>query len=154
MAEGIGVVSEYATTVVRLFPDHAGSAIWFSSPLPYEESQLDAPLIADLRAWEDRHHDGLDSDYEWRTPELETHFHADGARLARRLADQIGDDFQVQYELGGSHRRIRGVGPARNPDAAAVFHRLADTAREEWSRLRKMVDQAAEEGHALGWRAD
>ena len=51
MANGIGAVSEYATTVVRLFPDYAGSVIWFPGPVSYDETQLDSQLIADLQTW-------------------------------------------------------------------------------------------------------
>jgi hypothetical protein len=140
--------------VVRLFPDYAGTVIWFPDPVPYEETQLDATLIADLRAWDASYYAGLNSNYEWRTPELGTRFHREGVRLARRLADQIGDDFQVEHHHGKSRRRIRAAGPARNPDAAAAFHCLADAAREEWTRLRRIVDQAAKDGHTVEWRAD
>lgn len=150
----MSAVSEYATSVVRLFPDHAGSVIWFRSPVPYEETRLDPRLIADLRAWDASYYAGLTSSDEWRTPEVGTRFHAAGARLARRLADQIGDDFQVEHDLGESHRRVRAAGPARNPAAAAAFQRLADAAREEWARLRQVVDQAAKDGNTLAWRAD
>lgn len=147
-------MSEYATTVVRLFPGHAESVLWFSSPVPYEETQLDVQLLADLQAWEASYEAGLTSDRSWRSRELETRFHAEGARLARRIADQIGDDFEVEYDLRESHRRVRGAGPARNPDAAAVLHRLAATAREEWVQLRQVVEQAAKNGSTLEWRAD
>jgi hypothetical protein len=131
MTKGTGAVSEYATTVIRLFPDYAESVIWFSSPVPYEETQLDDRLIADLRTWEASYYAGLSSDLSWRAPGLEARFRADGLELARRLADQIGDDFQVEYDLGWSRRRVRGTGPARNPAAALAFHRLAGNAREE-----------------------
>jgi len=50
MVKRVGAVSEYATTVVRLFPDYAGSVLWFPNPVPYEETLLDAHLITDLRA--------------------------------------------------------------------------------------------------------
>ena len=154
MVKGLGAVSEYATTVVRLFPGHAESVIWFRSPVPYEETQLDAQLIADLRAWESSYDAGLTSDHPGRDPELAARSQTDGVRLARRLADQLGDDFQVEHDVGGSRRRVRASGPARNPDAAAAFHRLAGTARAEWADLRQAVDQAAREGHALEWRSD
>jgi hypothetical protein len=153
MVKGIGAVSEYATTVVRLFPDYAGSVIWFSTPVPYEETGLDPQLTDDLQAWDASYYAGLDSGYDWRTPKLEARFLAEGARLARRLADQIGDDFQVEHDLGESRRRVRGAGPARNPEPAAAFHRLADAAREEWAQLRQAVDRAAKDGHTLEWRA-
>ena len=154
MVRGMGAVSEYATTVVRLFAGHAESVIWFSSPVPYEETQLDIQLIADLQAWEASYYAGLTSDYSWRIPGLGAGFLADGARLARWFADQIGDDFQVEYDVGQSSRRVRGAGPARNPAAAAAFHRLATAARGGWAELRQVVEQAAEDGDTLEWRAD
>ena len=154
MVKGMGAVSEYATTVVRLFPDYADSVIWFRGPVSYEATHLDARLIADLQTWDATYYAGLSSDYSWRTPQLMTQFHAEGARLARRLADQLGDGFLVEYDLGESHRRVRGAGPARNPDAAAAFSRLADAAGEEWAELKQMADQAAKDGHTLEWRAD
>lgn len=154
VVKGTGAASQYATTVVRLFPDYAESVIWFRGPVPYEETRLDAQLIAARQAWEAFYYAGLTSDYSWRTLEMETRFHVEGARLARWLADQIGADFQVELDLGESRRRIRGAGPAGNPGAAAAFHRLADRTREGWAQLRQMVDQAAQDGHTLEWRAD
>ena len=154
MVKGLGAVSEYASTVVRLFPDYAGSVIWFPSPVPYQETELDPRLIGDLQSWEASYYAGLTSDYEWRTAGLGARFHAESARLARRLADQIGDAFQVEHDSGESHRRVRGAGPARNPAAAAAFQRLADAARDEWVHRRRAVDDARGDGQALAWRAD
>ena len=154
MARVMGAVSEYATTVVRLFPGHAESVIWFSSPVRYEQTHLDERLVVDLQTWEVSYYAGLTPDYSWRTPGLQTRYLAEGVTLARRLADQIGDDFQVEYDVGQSSRRVRGAGPARNPAAAAAFHRLATAAREGWAELRQVVEQAAEDGDTLEWRAD
>ena len=149
----MGAVSEYATTVIRLFPDYADSVVWFRSPVPYEETQFDAQLIAELRAWDASYYAGLTSDYEWRTPELAAQFYVEGARLARQVADQVGDDFEVEHDLGETHRRVRGAGPARNPDAAAAFRCLADAARVQRIQLQQVVDEAARDGHTLEWRA-
>lgn len=129
------------------------SVIWFSRPIPYEETQLDARLIDAFKAWDDSYYAGLTPDISWRTPGLGAQFYAEGGRLARRLADQIGDDFQVQHDLGESHRRVRGAGLARNPDAAAAFHQLAAAARAEWADLRRVVNRAVKDGHTLEWRA-
>jgi len=86
MVKGMGAISEYATTVVRLFPDYAESVIWFDSPVSYEESRLDARLITDLQMWEASYYAGLTSGYSWRTAGLETRFRTEGARLARPAA--------------------------------------------------------------------
>ncbi|GAB2572056.1 hypothetical protein [Microlunatus antarcticus] len=147
-------VSEYATSVVRLFPDYAESVIWFRGPVPYEDTRLDPRLIADLRAWDASYYAGLTADLAWRAAGVEAAFHAEGARLARRLADQIGDDFQVEHDLGESHRRVRGAGPPRNPDAAAAFAELARVARAEWDGRRAVVERARRDGETLEWRAE
>jgi len=135
-------VSEYATSIVLLSPGHTRSVICFSEPVPYAETQLDPPLIAGLRTWGASYSAGLAPDYSWRSPTAEARFWATGARLAQRLADQIGDAFQVQYDVGRTQRRVRGAHPARNPDAAAAFTRMADDARADWARLREVAARA------------
>lgn len=126
---------EYATTVVRLFPDHARSVLWFSGPVPYEATQLDERLVADLRAWEISFYAGRTRDLAWSSPRLAVQFDVTGVRLARRLADAIGDDFEVEYFAGESRRRVRGAGPALNPAAAAMFQRWADQSRKSGSTV-------------------
>lgn len=154
MVKDIEAVSEYATTVIRLFPDYAESVIWFPAPVAYEETRLDAPLITELQAWEASYYVGLTPNQSWRSPELETRFHTDGVRLARLLADQLGDHFQVEYDHGDVHHRIRGAGLAQNPDAAGAFQRLADAARDQWALLQQIVENAAEDETPLEWRSD
>ena len=93
---------------------------------------------------------GLDADLSWPSPQLEADFLAVGARLARRLADQIGDGFEVQHDTETGHRLVRGSGPARNPAAAAAFRRLADEALGRTAGLRDAAQRAE---HPLEWRA-
>jgi hypothetical protein len=147
-------VSEYAPSVVRLFPDHAESVIWFQGPVPYEDTRLDPRLVADLQTWDASYYAGLTADYTWRARGVESAFLAEGARLARRLADQIGDDFQVEHDLGEVHRRVRGAGPPRNPEAAAAFAERARVARAEWAGRRAVVERARRNGETLEWRAE
>ena len=90
MARGVRPASEYATSVVRLFPDYAGTVIWFIGPIAYGETRLDAGLVADLQAWEASYYAGLTSDYSWRSPDVEAHFNKLGAGLARRLPTRSG----------------------------------------------------------------
>ena len=150
----IGAVDSSATNVVHLFPDYAESVIWLRTPIPYEMTRLDAWLVEALKSWDQSYYAGLTPDLSWRSPGLQAEFLAEGARLARRLADQIGDEFQVQHQLpDGLHRRVRGSGPARNPDAAAAFRRLAEPWSDEEEGPSFTVDQADESGHILEWRA-
>jgi esterase/lipase superfamily enzyme len=103
----MGAVSEYATTVVRLFPDYADSAVWFRSPVPYQKTRLDARLIAELQAWDASYCAGLTCDHEWRTPELAAQFYPEGARVARLVADQPNRlQTRLQSRWGGSRARV------------------------------------------------
>jgi hypothetical protein len=126
--------------------------IWFSEPVPYEQTRLDADLVNALRAWDASYQAGLTRDTGWRSPELRTAFVVEGARLARRLADQIGDEFQVEHDVLDGRRRVRGPGPARNPEAAAAFRRRAAEAVATWEDLRRSAQRAAEDEASLEWR--
>jgi hypothetical protein len=150
----MGGVSEYATTVVRLFPDYANSVLWFPYPLAYEETRLDAQLIEDCKAWEASYYVGVLPTYSWQDATLKAEFVAEGGRLACRLAAEIGDEFQVEHDrAGGRPRRVRSRGPARNPDAAAALRELARAATAEWDEARRVVNQARRAGQTLEWRA-
>lgn len=97
---------------------------------------------------------GLTSDYEWRSPDVGGRHYRAGARLARRVAEQIGDDFQVEYDQGDTHRRVRATGPARNEEAASAFHDMAEHARAAWAQMREVVERAKRNGDTLYWGAD
>ena len=114
-------MSEYATSVVRLFSGWAASAVWFSGPVDYQDTRVDGELVADLRSWDESYYAALTPTYDWRSLDLATRYYRTGAQLARRLAEQIGDDFQVQHDLGHTHLRVRAAGAARNQDASAAF---------------------------------
>ena len=154
MTRGTGSASEYATSVVRLFSDYADSVIWLSGPVPYESTRLEPDLVADLRSWDATYYAGLTADHEWRSPAVADRYHAVGARLARRVSEQIGDDFQVQHDQGNRHRRVRAAGPPRNAEAAAAFHAMAEHARAEWTQVRTLVKRARKDGDTLCWTAD
>lgn len=154
MTRGLRSASEYATSVVRLFSDYADSVIWFSGPVAYQDTRLEHDLVSDLRSWDATYYAGLTSGYEWRSPDLAGRYYRAGARLARRIAEQIGDDFQVQYDQGDTHRRVRAAGPVRNEEAASAFHDMAERARAEWAQMSEVLERARREGDNLYWSAD
>lgn len=154
MTRGLGSASEYATSVVRLFSDYADSVICFSGPVAYEDTRLEHDLVVDLRSWDATYYAGLTFDDEWRSPDLAGRYYRAGARLARRVAEQTDDDFQVQYDQGDTHRRVRAAGPARNEEAASAFHDMAEHARAECAQMREVVERAKRNGDTLYWSAD
>ena len=133
-----------AGAVVRLFPDYAGSVLWFPEPVDYAASLLDDALVTDLIRWEIGYYDALDADFDWQSPALARAFTADGVALALRLAVQLGAGFDIEfasYEAGVAMRRFRSELPADNPRAAAAFTALAG--RESLPPRRRPVPTAA-----------
>jgi hypothetical protein len=78
---------EYLRSVLRVFPDYAGTVLWFvSDPVRYERAQLTPQLEADLNAWETRYYGGLTPELHWR-PEFDiASYDSDGVSLCERLA--------------------------------------------------------------------
>jgi hypothetical protein len=132
--------------VVGMFPDYAGSVLWYGGgPVDYEDAHLPAGLVADLQAWEASYYDGLDDEMEWRSRGLEKAYAARGAELARRVAEALGSAFVIRGDGG----KARSDGPPTSPEAAAAFSALADDEEAEYTERARMVA----EGAALSWSA-
>jgi hypothetical protein len=144
----------YATDVVRVFPDHAGSVIWFSEPLPYADTRLTLNLVAQLEDWEAQYYAALDADLRWR-PSVSLHdFSARGLELARGVSGELGPRLEVEYrsfEDREAVARLRCEHPATNPAAEAAFLERADRARADWAEARARL--AARPDAAPGWYA-
>ena len=113
---------------VRLLADHAGSPIWFPEPIPLEATGLGDELVAEIAAWAARVEALTEVD---PADELEATTRAavldDAAiRLARRIAAELGADFEVEFRFsGGVRARFSTDGVARNRRAADAFRALA-----------------------------
>jgi hypothetical protein len=144
----------YATDVVRVFPDHAGSVIWFSEPLPYAETRLTPNLVAQLEEWERQYYAALDANFRWR-PSVSLHdFSARGLELARAVSVELGPCFAVEYRSFEDRKavaRLRSEHPAKNVTAEAAFLERADRARADWAEARARL--AARPDAAPGWHA-
>ena len=132
--------------VVRMFPDYAGTVLWYGGgPVDYEDAHLPAGLVADLEAWEALYYAGLDEAMEWRSRDLERAYAAQGAELARRVAEALGSAFVIKGDGG----KACSDGPPTSPEAAAAFTALADEEEAEYNERARMVAGGAE----LSWSA-
>ncbi|GAA4282611.1 hypothetical protein GCM10022261_01420 [Brevibacterium daeguense] len=117
-----------------MFPDYAGTVLWLGDPVAYGSSGLTDGLIRDLKAWEQCYYDALTPDLEWRSAELARQYTEEGNQLAARVADELGDGYEVEFrsfEPGAGRRRFHGTGAALNARAAAAFAELAATLKAE-----------------------
>ncbi|RFA13862.1 hypothetical protein B7R22_11445 [Subtercola boreus] len=147
----------YDTRIVRMFPDYAGTVIWFSEPVPYPETGLSDGLVAQLSAWEASYYANLDDDFRWRSLTALHRFSSDGLELARAVAAEIGPEFQVEYhsfEDTDAIALLRGEEPASNSAARDVFAARADRARADWAAAqRRLAEVGPETGVVLLARA-
>lgn len=139
---------------VRIFPDYGDTVLWFDGPVDYDVAKLTQALEQELRAWEEFYYQSLTPDFAWKSSELASRYAAEGNRLAQRLADELGEAYEVQFRPYGENaqtRRFRG-GLASNPLAVAAFDALAAAAREDQHRIARAL-ASAPTGTGTGWFA-
>jgi hypothetical protein len=146
--------SEGQPQMVRMFPDYADTVLWFGGLVSYDESGLTEGLVRELEDWEQSYYDSLTPYEDWKSAELARQFTADGNRLAERVAEELGDGYEVQfnsYEPGVPPRRFRGARPGLNPRATAAFAELAAALTAEQERLANVA--SAPDGENNEWFA-
>jgi hypothetical protein len=111
--------------IVRLFPDYAGTVLWLTDPVHYEEAHLSNQLENDLRAWDRFCRSRLDPDLSEHAPSDVHEFAITGIALARRLADELG--LGVEIHLIHEGRQVfRSSNPPTNSRAAQTLHTRAE----------------------------
>ena len=147
--------SEYETDIVRVFPDYARSVIWFSDPMPYSETKLSSGLVERLISWEAQYYAALTDNFEWRSLDKLHTFSAEGLELARKVSNEIGPEFSVEYrsfENGAAVAQLQSDEPASNYSAEAAFRAQAAHAREEWAAAQARNAATPPTG-TVGWYA-
>ena len=130
---------------VRMFPDYAGTVLWFRDPVDYDLAQLSGGLVHDLDRWEQSYYEALTPDFGWKSADLARRFTTEGNRLAQRVADELGNGYEIEfasYEEDVPTRRFCAKGPALNLRASGAFDVLAlavKTEDEEAYRARAAV---------------
>ena len=109
-----------------MYPGWAGSVLWVSGPVSYEDLGLPADLVADLQRWEARWADAALLDAPAAQPDSRTHVR-EGRRLARRVADALGSGLVLELQVDRGllpQRRFRGHGRPAVPAAATHVRAL------------------------------
>lgn len=152
--------SRYEEVIVRLFYDYTDTVVWFPDPVGYDEARLTPDLVEALLAWQRLYDEGLDSDFSWRSADIPERIERELPELARRLGDELGSAFEVEYSLSTGkatgwatrHKvRYRSAHQPTNPDAAAAFEARAVAARAERDRRAAIIRQAPP--GSVGWFA-
>jgi len=146
-------LSEYSTSVVRLFPDYGESPIWFAiGYVTYERAHLSEALESDLREWEKSFYRDHDDHNHWNAPQAGEASAQRGLELAERLSIELGDTFVVEADTdakGRRKKRFRSTGPATNSEAAEAFRTRSDRLVAQFARVQELTAQ----GHSFGWTA-
>jgi hypothetical protein len=143
-------------TRVRVFPDYADSVIWFCiGPMPYDEARISPGLQAAMEAWEQTYYDGIDNQhYEWKSRAEHQRFNAEGLRLGAILADELGEQFEVEVdaEVGSSESKtiFRSPGKPTNREAAIAFQ----TRAQELLEFERYVKRVRDAGGSFGFSFD
>ncbi|MGZ1492050.1 hypothetical protein [Brevibacterium sediminis] len=136
------MTDERPPRTIRMFPDYAGTVLWISMPIDYEDAGLSGALVAQLEAWEKSYYDSLDSDFNW-VPETAARIFAEqGVHLARLVSAEVGPQFVVEISSSDDDTeamRIRAEHSAENPKAEAAFTRLFDEAEADDRRIAELV---------------
>lgn len=135
---------------IRVFPDYAGTVLWLHGPVDYADAALSPELAADMAEWESAYYDALDGNEAWKSRSAAAQFTTIGNSLARRLAQELGEGFEVafhSYAPGSSRQLFHSEKHSRNPAAAKAFHGIV--VAEEALQAKFEADQ----GDGVGWFA-
>ena len=141
-------------TVVRLFPDYGDTVLWLDGPINYDVTDLTDDLVNELRDWEQFYYESLTPGFNWKSSDRATKYAAEGHRLAQRVADELGDGYEIEfrsYEENARTHRFRGA-QSPNPRAVAAFDALTAAFRVEQERISR-ARAATARGEGTGWYA-
>ncbi|WP_066042303.1 hypothetical protein [Herbiconiux solani] len=130
-------------TTIRLFSDYAPSVVWFMGPVAYEKTRLSDELVTALQEWDSSFYASLDLQTRGFKSEALAGAHvAEGERLARLLAREVGPGFEIEYDVFRGKVSTRSQVPAENPEAEAFFNELADAEVAQLKRLAELREES------------
>ncbi|MET3902528.1 hypothetical protein [Paenarthrobacter sp. 4246] len=141
-------------TTVRLFPDYGDTVLWLDVPISYEVTGLTESLVHELQDWEQFYYESLTRDFTWKSADSAVRYASEGHRLAQRVADELGDGYEIVFRSYGENaqtHRFRGT-RVPNPQAVAAFDALVAAAHAEKDRIALALADAPP-GTGTGWFA-
>ncbi|XBH21334.1 hypothetical protein V5R04_14150 [Jonesiaceae bacterium BS-20] len=141
---------------VYLSPNYCDTADTLEDLVYHASSGLSGDLLSDLRWWARSYRDLFDENQVWKSPDHMRAFKQTGTALARRIADELGSEHEVEFwplQEGEPSCRFHSVGPATNPRAAAAFSGLKQRLRDEEAKKMRQIEIALGEGFrgSFGW---
>lgn len=141
-------------TVVRFFPDYGDTVLWLDVPIEYSLTGLTEELVHELRDWEQFYYDSLTRDFTWKSTERAAKYTVEGQRLAQRVADELGDGYEVEFKPYGENAQARRFHGTKAPNATAVAAFDALEAAEQAGKEGAFRALAARPpGEGTGWFA-
>ncbi|PCC41507.1 hypothetical protein CIK65_17340 [Brevibacterium aurantiacum] len=137
------------TTTVRMFPDYADTVLWIVFPIDYEDTDLSPDLVSQLDAWEQSYYEALDADFNWKSADAARAFTQTGIDLAGQVANELGEEFVVEfasYEHHAPTYTVQSRSPADNDEAFAAFSTIVAELDAEDERAAQLVAEAGPDG--------
>jgi hypothetical protein len=148
-------ITPHHRPAVRVFPDYAGTVIWFiCGPIDYDDACLTSALVLDMQAWEQKYYANLTDEYVWREGFDAEEYIADGIQLAQRLANEIGDILSVELITDMRTITLFGEGNGTNPRARAAFLLMAEESLPEGPSLKLATRDGVEVTQWATWQHD
>ncbi|MGO2376636.1 hypothetical protein [Brevibacterium aurantiacum] len=132
-------------TTVRMFPDYADTVLWIVFPIDYEDTDLSPDLVSQLDAWEQSYYEALDADFNWKSADAARAFTQTGIDLVGQLANELGEEFTVEfasYEPRAPTYTVQSRRPADNDEACAAFSAIVAELDAEDVRAALLVAEA------------
>lgn len=143
--------------IVSLFSGDSGLSVGPTlEQVEFEDAGLSPDLVEDLREWAVLYRESFNDNWEWKTPELERRYTVQASALAQRIADELGDEHEVQYQPNDGNSppmQFHASGKGNNPHAIAALAEVTQGLRDQEAQHMRQIQTAVGEGFegSVGW---
>lgn len=143
--------------IVSLYAGDSGLSVGPTlEQIEFEDTGLSPDLVEDLKQWATLYRESFNDNWEWKTPELERGYTEQASALAQRIADELGDEHEVQYQPNDGNSppmKFQASGQGSNPQAITALAEFLQGLRDQEAQHMQQVETAAGEGFegSVGW---